>query len=287
MILPEMMIYAYNYINGDGEEYENLPDYQRDLFFNIKISGTDTWVSIPKPFEQALVSAFVSRLLSYSDGNKEAFSGFMGSASSALIPVEDGSVMGPLKPALEVMNNKDTFRNKYIVPPYEYGLSMEYRKGYDNGSRIGKMISRFSGLDPRQADHLVRGYTGNFGDWALTLSNIGVEDKYNRFKIDHTKTGFSKKTPIINSKVVQDIYTLERELGNNISSKNKEMLENYKKVIEYYYQIENPERKDEVGKLILKAGNFVKKGLQYNSDVYNGASSEFKEFYRKHKHMFN
>jgi len=60
----------------------------------------------------------MSRLLSYDEGNKEAFSGFLGSVRGALSPIEYGAALGPLKPAFEVLMNYDLFRDKYIIPPY-------------------------------------------------------------------------------------------------------------------------------------------------------------------------
>lgn len=115
--LPKVALWLWNHRDEDSaKEYENLPQYQRDMFYNFKI-GPNTWVSIPTPYELAMLGAGVDRGLSLINGfNDNAFKGYAGSIFQSISPIDPSVMGGPIQPAIEGITNYDFFRGKNIIP---------------------------------------------------------------------------------------------------------------------------------------------------------------------------
>lgn len=147
-------------MGGDVEdEYQQLPAWQRDFFWNIKVGNF--WLRIPKPHELGVMAGGVERLLSRELGEKNSFDGFGGSVSKALVVVDDfPSLLGPLKPFAEIAFNRDTFRDRDIVPIWERDLKLELRKGAANASMAGQAVGKMIGADPRNIDHVLTSFGG-------------------------------------------------------------------------------------------------------------------------------
>jgi len=77
-----------------------------------------------------------------------------------------------IKPAMEVMNNRDTFRNRSIEPEYMQRYEKTQRSD-DRTSELAKKISEFTEvLSPLQVDHLLRGYLGGIGQYMVQLGSL-------------------------------------------------------------------------------------------------------------------
>lgn len=249
---PQIVFRALVHANGDEEEYEELPDYQRDLFWNFKTPFTgDTWISLPKPFELGMPSSIIDRGISKTQGNKDAFDGSTMSSIKALFPFDETALIGSLKPIIEASSNHDFFRDRDIVPFWEKEKLMELREGTKYASRIGNVLSDGFGfvgaeVDPRKIDHIIKGYTTYYGDWVLSLGDIGKEDS--RYQFNFTKTGFAKDMPISNAKSVKKVYDLAKSIGAD-SDKNVKFL---KGLVKTYYDLEDKEAKKKLSKEIYK-----------------------------------
>jgi len=255
---------------GDDDEYEELPAYQKDLFWNFKTPFTgEAWICLPKPHELGLPSSFLDRTISLGNGYEDAFDGFGGSASKTISVMDETSILGGLKPLVEVMSNKDYFRDKMIIPAWEQDLMMEKRKGTKYASNIGKGIS--AGLeksgwktDPRNVDHLLKGYGTYFADWAMAISDIGEKDSRNKFGI--SKTGFAKDQAISNSKSVMEATELAKELGKMQSGYFK----SFKSKIEDSYEMEEgPEKQKLIKEIYSQAKEIIKKYKADKETVLN------------------
>lgn len=249
-LAPQLAFRVLVVASGDEEEYEQLPDYQRDLFWNFKTPLTgDVWISIPKPFELGLPSSFVDRGISYARGNKEAFEGAGYSSYNTLNPFDVFSMTGPFKPIIEATSNYDSFRDRDIVPFWEKDKLIELREGTKYASRVGKGLSDAFGfvgaeIDPRKIDHVVKGYTTYFGNTVLSIGDIGKEDSRNQF--DFTKTGFAKGVPISSAKSVKKALKLSKEIGSDSDKKVKYL----KGLVKAYYDIEDKKIRKELSKVI-------------------------------------
>jgi hypothetical protein len=163
------------------EEYQQLPAYQKDFFWNFKVGPY--WIRIPKPHELGVMAGGVERAVSRMLGDKNAMEGLAGSATSAAAPIStpvEGT--GPLKTMLELEFNRDTFRNRDIIPAWERDLKLDLRKGTKFASGAGRGIAdalNVTGLtiDPRQVDYVLGSY-GGLGQIATgtTGKNRGLQD---------------------------------------------------------------------------------------------------------------
>lgn len=207
-ILPSVAVWALAHAGDDGEEYEQLPAYQRDMFYNIKI-GPDNWLAIPKPFELGLPGAAVERAMSQASGNENAFDGYAGSVVHSFLP-DEAALAGPGKTAVELISNYDFFRNKSIIPPSENKLALILRDT-ETASRLGQFMQKSFGLDARKADHLIRSQFSYFGGMAIDMSDIGKEEGRN--VIDFSDLLPLKGSPAYNSAVATKLIQYSSEMG--------------------------------------------------------------------------
>jgi hypothetical protein len=148
-----------------------LPNYRKDLFYNIKV-GPDTWIAIPKPFEIGVLSSIGERLL-WGDVTYAA-SDTVDSLLQAVFGVDAGSLAGSYKPLVEVATNHNFFTGGQIIPDSEKNLDFDIRQHSDKATPIGEAVSVAmtwaleklyvdGGVDPRTVDHLVYSLTGTAG----------------------------------------------------------------------------------------------------------------------------
>lgn len=174
VLLPTIATMLYNYQDDENwQEYQQLPDYQKDFFWNFKVGPY--WLRIPKPHELGVMASGVERAIQRIMGDEKALQGVIGSAASAGAPI--GSPVegtGPLKTVLELEFNRDSFRNRDIVPVWERDLKLELREGTEHASGAGKGIAsaiNVTGLevDPRKVDYVLGSY-GGLGQIATTAT---------------------------------------------------------------------------------------------------------------------
>jgi hypothetical protein len=166
--LPSIGTYLYNVSVGADKEYQNLPAYRRDMYWNFKVGSK--WLVIPKPFEAGVLGTLPERLIDFTarGGDTKAFDGYAGSLLRGVSPVDEGLLAGPFRPVIEILANRDLFRDRYIVPPWEEGLDPKLRKGAANASAAGKALSSITGKlgflkDPRQIDFLLQSLGAEYG----------------------------------------------------------------------------------------------------------------------------
>jgi len=244
-IIPGIAAWLINHRNEDDEKlYEELPSYQRDMFWNFRI-GPNKWLSIPKPYELALPQAGIDRALSYHFSNKkDAFEGYGSSVAKLLLPFDEGNIAGPYQTVLEGMANYDFFRERTIIPPDEDPLDLALRHT-ETASRLGKVLQNFSGWDARKWDHFIQrqfSYTGNF---ALKLSDLGKDES--RHSFDLTDTGLFKRSPAYNSKSVQNMLKYAKSFGLTKTPGYKE----FNQIVARYFTADSDEEREEIGKELI------------------------------------
>lgn len=261
-VLPQIIFRTLVTLQGDDEEYEQLPAYQRDLFWNFKTPFTgDSWITIPKPFEQGLISSTIDRGISKIRGNDQAFSGFSGTVSNSLMPFDETSTLGGMKPIIEASVNHNMFTERPIVPQWEEGKLMELRKGKEKASRAGKFLARGfekagMSVDPRKVDHVIQGYGTYMANWGLSLSDLGVEDS--RYKFNISKTGFARDVPMSNSVSVSSVYKLATELGRW----NDKRLSDLRGDIEKFYDSDDAKERKQLTKQIYAKAEKLRKEFE-------------------------
>ncbi len=158
-LAPTLLVRALAHMGPDEEEYLQLPAWQRDFFWNIKVGNH--WLRIPKPHELGVMAGGIERAIDAAMGAKKPFEGYGNSAQSAFTPIGGlAEATGPLKVPLEILFNRDTFRNRNIIPPWEEHLKLDLRKGTEHASGAGKVLGSLFGADPRYIDHAFQSFGG-------------------------------------------------------------------------------------------------------------------------------
>ena len=171
-------------------------------------------VIIPKHFELCLLGACLSRYWRQLNGDKYAFDGFGGSVFKSMLPLigEPSQVFGGAGPIINVWKNIDAFRGRDIIPSYQRELILSqrtYKSSSDIGKAVGETMTKALNamgseiqVDPRQVDHLIRGYTTYWGQMMSGAVDMLTGSKYPKEEV-LLMTGLIKNTPVWGSRDVQ------------------------------------------------------------------------------------
>ena len=174
------------YAGKDDKEIQELPEWRKSYFWNLKAGGK-VW-TFPKPFllGQIYGSSF-ERGLDYAYGKdphavRKFFTGLFGAAALPIIPT--GAVA-----LVENWKNFDFYTGGKIEPRYTENLppseratprtsawSREAAKGL---AQLGTVTLGWDGISPIKIDHQVRGFFGGMGqygsdaiDWFLQKGKV-------------------------------------------------------------------------------------------------------------------
>jgi hypothetical protein len=177
----------------DDEDYENLPEWQKNTYWAIKIPDTKDFFFLPKPFEIGAIASVGERITE----NFIRDIGWAGNPMRNYTFQQIGEIISDqlavdwkpqiAKPVIELWRNKDTFTNRRIenigwqiqstpkdrrVRPYSTELAIR------SSWAIGELLDMFNAKDtdihlsPVQIDHLIKGYFGWLG--AFTTSSFDI-----------------------------------------------------------------------------------------------------------------
>lgn len=262
-IFPGVAAWFLNHHSEEDKKwYEEMPPYQRDMFWNFRI-GPNKILSMPKPYELALPQAGIDRMLSYyiSD-NKKAFDGYAADVRKLLLPFDEGNIAGPWQAVVEGMTNYDWFRDVTVVPAKEDPLDLSL-KHTEVASRLGQLLQRFSGWDARKWDHVIKRSFSYVGNAALKLSDIGSEKS--RYGFDLTDTGIFKRSPAYNSNSVQEMIKFAKTWDLTHTPPYRK----FNQIVGRYFTAETDEEKEAIGnELIDSASAIMAKWKEKQMDEY-------------------
>ena len=158
--------------NWDDERYEQLEDWDKDMNFHFWVG--DEHVVLPKPFEIGALFAtvperFVRTLLGKDDTKKAGERlGRMFLDTFSMNPLPHAFM-----PAIEQWANKSLFTGRDIVGPSQERLLPEAQVTAGTGD-LARAVGGATGTSPVRIEHLVRGYTGTLGQYALQLGDLAV-----------------------------------------------------------------------------------------------------------------
>jgi hypothetical protein len=165
--LPSLLLYLRN---RDDEEYKEIPQWQKDLFWIVRLG--DTHYRIPKPFIYGQVfGTLPERFFAYLDTkDTKAFDGLATSIIDAASPVGlnpvESMIPTAIKPMIENWANKSFFTERELVPDYklEYPKSEQYGR-YE--TKTAKKLGEWFNYSPAKIENLIQGYFGGTGKYAL------------------------------------------------------------------------------------------------------------------------
>jgi hypothetical protein len=161
---PSIMLYA---MNKDDEEIQELPQWERDLFWIIRLTPNQL-IRVPKNFEVGVAFGSVpERILDWHRTNDpKGFNKSMDSIAEGLLPETIPTALVPLG---ENFANKSKFTGRPIVPRGKEDLE-PYLQSKDYTSEAAKMIGKALNYSPAKIDNVIFGYTGGLG--RLTVDSI-------------------------------------------------------------------------------------------------------------------
>jgi hypothetical protein len=172
------------YLGKDDEEIQNLPDWRKNLFWNLNLKpvaralGREGFVlSIPKPFLMgAIYGTSVEHMLDYAtDRDPNGWRKALGSViDQTIAPLDMAMSLAGLRPLAETKMNYDFFRKRPVVPEQMQNLPASQQ--YDlNTSQTARLIGGFTNQSPMMIDHLVSGYFATAGKWGTSSIDWGLE----------------------------------------------------------------------------------------------------------------
>lgn len=251
------------------EEYDNLPAYQRDLGWNFKIPGHEGWMYLPKPYDSGLLASGMDRAIGGFGGADNAWHGFDKTIYQSLLLMKPEMSAGPMAAVIEPMANYSFFKQGPIVPRYEEDKILSLRKRYNEASRLGKGVSWAvsplykdgDSVDPRYIDNMMQTMFSYYGDWGMSLSDIGSTESRHKFGLK--TTGFIKDQQIFGDARVEKFYNVAKELGMTETKAVKGM----SGLIRDYYNTPVPAERKELHDEIMENAKAIYKEWM-DDDVY-------------------
>lgn len=156
--LPSVLLW---YLNKDDPRYQELPQWQKDIFWVIP--GKDTLYKIPKPFELGILFGTVpERVMQYmydkeKGRNGPGFKGLGESITSNLLP---SAIPTGFLPAVEWISNYSLFMGRNIVPLSQSKLPDHLQYG-PYTSYLARKVGNAFNLSPRKIDNTIQDVGGN------------------------------------------------------------------------------------------------------------------------------
>ena len=274
--------YLY-YKNRDDPEYWEIPQWRRDLFWNMKVNiGDETvWLSLPKPFGLGQIfGTLPERFAQHVDQEDPyAFDELGGTMADSLLPASSWDAMLPnaFVPVIEGVTNYKFFTGRDLVP--DYLLDQEPFMQFNQGtSSTAKEIGRFLNISPAKLDNTIMSYTGSSGRYILE----GTDELVNGIKRSngekvHEKPRDLTTTPFIRrflksrpygsqSQSVQKFYDFADKLNkikNTATSLDNSADSGYEEYVDSHeYELEMAEEFATVRREIKEMNSDIKQIIQ-------------------------
>lgn len=172
LILGGLTAAYYAYVQGNPL-YQRAPDQLKDDNWLIPVG--DTLVRAPAPFELGvIIKRSVEHFMRYMTGDDTPADTRAAIFRAVLDTFKFNPIPQAFLPAVQTAFNYDTFTAQPVEKHSVEHLQKAARFD-DKTSEIAKGIGKVTGpsinLSPMQIDHLVKGYFGTIGDYALQASN--------------------------------------------------------------------------------------------------------------------
>ena len=161
-------------LNKDDERYQDLEEWDKDTYWHFWLG--DKHFRLPKPFEVgAIFGTLPERFMETAYGeSKEPVKKLLDRIGWNLSEVfKFNPTPQALRPIIEQVSNKNFFTGRPIEGMSMERLEPEARYNqytHETSIQTGKAL----GLSPARIDHVLRGYFGTLGDYALSVSDIAV-----------------------------------------------------------------------------------------------------------------
>lgn len=204
--LPSVALW---WLNKDDPRYQELPQWEKDVFWIIPTE--DTLIKIPKPFELGILFGTVpERALQFAYDKQKGVNGrgFEGVGATAFDNMMPSLFPTAVIPIIEWAANYSFFMQRDIVPQSMTKLPDHLQSDWRT-SFIGNQVGQTFDVSPMKVDNTIRGYGGGFGSLIMDMTDraSGVADTRPAKKWNEQPVikGFTE-TPYKSSDSVQRLY---------------------------------------------------------------------------------
>jgi len=300
-------------INQDNEEYEDLPDYDKDLYWHFFVGGEH--FRLPKPFEIGTAFAtYPERLVQYSmeedKGHEFLWEKFKDGVVTAL---SFDAFPQVVKPLVDVISNKDSFRDMKIVsgalenapPEQQFNIFTS-----DTSKSIAQSMPEGAPdylRSPMMVDYLLRGYFASWSSFgAMVLDpytrDPSLPDRPEKLVSQYPVVKRFFRSDMTTSKYADLFYDVRGEL-DNMNREFNGLLENgrtreardylnemggfdeaRKDIRGYYKQIRAINKQRDL--IYMDSKLSASRKQQLISKLYEKRNTLFKEAYLKHSQFY-
>jgi hypothetical protein len=227
--IPSVLITGY-YLYGAPEEerreYLEVPEWQKDMFWIVKVDGE--WKRYPKPFTLGYIfGSSIERImmLGYSKGDPSVKSSWEDLAlglGGSMSPVYDPSALIPplAKVAIEDITNYNFFTGRRIYPEWMERLDPEFQSNKYT-SETAKLIGKKLDMSPAIVDNTLRGTLAGSADY-LTGAGDAIINQVREWNGETVP----EKPKTASDKAIVKAFAVRRPSGYR-SQSSKYFFENY------------------------------------------------------------
>jgi hypothetical protein len=204
-------------LNKDEDWYQDLPEWRKVGYFNMKIGGEI--VSVPKPFEAGtLFGSLPEIMLDRMFGQNPA------SARRAMLSLAGPYLEGPgalipafLKPIIEVSTNTNLFTGRPLTPEWIARSNPPTEQATFYTTETAKILSRALGgiLTPTEVEAVVGGYTAGAATSAMKMIDEISGLKNHPGLAANPFSRFTSQQEHGQSSFVDQLYALSVQLDQN------------------------------------------------------------------------
>jgi polyhydroxyalkanoate synthesis regulator phasin len=156
---------------SDDEEYKKQEQETRDNNWIIPAIG----VKIPIPFEVGVLFKVIpERIMAYSFGNDTGEDLKKSMMRNAMGTFGFNPIPQTIKPVLEAVVDYNMFTMRPILGQGMKDVEPEFQVG-PSTSNFAKLLAQNLGLSPMKVDHIIKGYTGTIGMYAIDTIDIVLD----------------------------------------------------------------------------------------------------------------
>jgi hypothetical protein len=217
-------------LNSGDDEYEELPDWDKDAYWHIFL--WDEHVRIPKPFEIGIIGGTIPERMYHAWAGEQSNDKLLWSLQHNIMgTLAINPIPQAVLPIIETYANRSWFKDAPIEGMADEGKLPEARYN-ENTSNLMRELGEFTGMSPKKLQHVYNGYFGTMGAYALSAADMlyrgvsGAPDKPSLRADDiPVLRSFYRSAPARSTQWHTDMYDRLREVDQiyrTINSYKKE-----------------------------------------------------------------
>ena len=161
-------------VHDDDEYRDARPEVRQDNLILPNFGLTKGSIKIPKPFEVGFIAFTIPEMIAeLTFGKQDLRQTTEAIKRGIMVTFEFNPVPQAIRPVYEAYINRSFFTGRPIVPYFQQGMKPELQAG-DYTNTFALMLGELFNASPSKIEHVLRGYTGTLGSYALFAADAAV-----------------------------------------------------------------------------------------------------------------